>query len=293
VHASEWTVENDCVLVHHHLPPGKFLLRLVGLPDVGAATFSDVVEVNLASGESLEFRLPLKRAMAFHGQLDATVPRPVSNGLVVVNVCTSIENCSLPMQWRAEAVVMADGSFELESLPSGEVELIASCDGFVSTNPPADERSRHARLPQRFPTGLGVIAMEIAAAARVRVLDRSGQPIVGAQIVFQPNVQWGDRSSGHFDSGGFSTANMLRSPPGDWRKRLAEPGRRARFHGVTDERGTVTIVNLPAGEQRYHVHAPGFEVEQSGDFGFPGLLKASLISGRIQDLRVVMDRASQ
>ncbi len=289
VHASEWSAENEHALVNHHVPPGKFLLRLACLPEEGIASFSELVELNAESGAPLEVSLPLQPGVRFSGTLDASVPRPVLQGHVVVSVNPIREGAVRAWPWRAEATVHADGSFVFESLPPGEVELLAYCDGFVSRNSPAPPTSQ-VRTPQSFPAAPAVVAMEPAATVRGRVIDRAGQPIPGGTNRLSTQCAVGRRSSGLFASFGCSTADALRLAPAEWQKRLKAPRGLARFQGATDERGAFTIANLPSGDQMYHVAAAGFEVEQSDDFGIPGLLKAHLASGRIQDLCVVMDK---
>jgi hypothetical protein len=135
--AEFWVRPQPGVILTRRLATGSHTVRAVGLDADGAAWFSDVVPIVAATGETNELVAPLKRGVTVRGQLDSSVPRPVKQGRVVAHVWPPASDAKqYPPQWHAWAAVRDDGSFEIKSLPEGELEIVALCDGFVSTNGP-------------------------------------------------------------------------------------------------------------------------------------------------------------
>ena len=81
-----WIRPEPGVLVTHRLAPGVQTVRAVQVETNGAVWFSDVQSITAVSGQTNELVVDLKRGVSVHGQLDATVPRPVRNGRVVAHV---------------------------------------------------------------------------------------------------------------------------------------------------------------------------------------------------------------
>ena len=76
--------------------------------------------------------------------------------------------------------MQADGTFGFNSLPEGELEIVALADGFVSTNGPGQA---HMRYPQKHRLGTndlgGVAASGLAVVGRQLIADIE---IVGQQV---------------------------------------------------------------------------------------------------------------
>jgi protocatechuate 3,4-dioxygenase beta subunit len=271
-----WTHEEGGGVVNRLIPPGRHYLRLVSFPE----RFSEVVKLNVRSGDAREFRLDLKPGISFTGNLDASVPRPVLNGRVDANVLTLAEDADEPMQWHVWTEVRPDGSFAFEALPGGKVEITLLCDGFVS---------KSGGTPQAFNQGAPVVvAMEPAASLRLKVTDDDGKPLAGARATMYPNVTWAGRYSGLFAGGQLSTAEILRLDSETRRERQLGGGQGLRFHSTTDESGEAIITNPPAGKQRFHLQCKGYEMQNCAMI--PGLHGVELAPGELKEIAVVLRR---
>jgi hypothetical protein len=260
--------------VNRLIPPARHFIRLVAFP----GRFSEVVEFEARSGETREFRLDLKPGRAFTGTLDETVPRPVQNGRVDVNVLTAPAGESEPMQWHVWTEVRADGSFAFDALPGGPVEVTAICDGFVS-------KSGHT--PQVFEPGAPVVvAMEPAASLRLKVTDTAGKPLADARAFASPNVTWAGRYGTLFAGGQLSTPDLLRLDSETRRERQRSLGLGPRFQATTGESGEAVIANLPAGKQRFHLHCKGYQSENIA--AMPVLREVELAPGEVKELAVTL-----
>src|SRR5207244_11842870 len=87
------------------------------------------------AGETTAISLELKRGAAVRGRLDESVPRPVVNGRVIATVFPiGFSPEKNPPQWHTWTVARPDGRFEFASLPAGDLEIAAICQGFISAN---------------------------------------------------------------------------------------------------------------------------------------------------------------
>ena len=132
-----WSRPELGVIVTRQLRAGPQKLRAIQFDSNGTVWFSDIISVTTVTGQANELLVDLKPGVAVHGRLDVTVPRPVTNGRVVVHVWPrGLKAQDSPPDWHAFTSVREDGSFDISSLPAGDLELVALCDGFVSTNGP-------------------------------------------------------------------------------------------------------------------------------------------------------------
>src|SRR5207247_333698 len=119
-----------------------------------------------------------------------------------------------PPQWHAWATVHEDGSFAIHSLPAGDLEILALCDGFVSTNGPGQF---HMRYPQRHLLGTNdlaiTIGMEPNARLEVTVTDDNSRPLKEARVVTWPNARYGEWSAVILMSDRYHTSDWLQSQP--------------------------------------------------------------------------------
>ena len=132
-----------------------------------------------------------------HGQLDLSMPRPVKNGRVVAHVWPAgLNPGDSPPQWHAWSPVSQDGRFVFGPLPDGDLELVALCAGYISTNGPGQSGMRY---PQKFlleTNDLTVtLGMEPTARLEVEVLDDHNRPLKGAQVMTWPNVRYGESAA--------------------------------------------------------------------------------------------------
>ena len=286
-----WVREEPGALSSTRVPPGSHTLRVACFPAEGAARFSDAANLQVAAGQVLELRLALKAGKRFAGKLDESVPRPVLDGHVDLNVVAGGGNADHPLDWRAHTDIAPDGSFVFESLPQGPVQLIAFCDGYVSKSPDA-VAGWPSRKPHTFESppgaGIAVVAMEPAATVRVHVADEKGRPVAGARAHLNPNVTWAGRQSGIFGIA-FATEEVLRMGAEARRKGWSARGRGHRFLGLTDELGAVIIPNVPAGKQTLLVITKGYEpaFTSSHESGM-SRQEIKLSPGEVRDVRVIV-----
>ncbi|HEY3898420.1 MAG TPA: carboxypeptidase regulatory-like domain-containing protein [Chthoniobacter sp.] len=287
-----WIRESDGSLRNQQIPPGRASLRLVCFPDGDETHFSDVVEFDAEPGKPIDLRLTLRRGRRLAGVLDETVVRPVLRGTVEVSVRAG--NTAGNVSWHARAPIQSNGSFVFASLPSGTVELIALCDGYVSKNGSA-ERPISPRIPQQFREDAEplLVQMEPTASVRVRVRDRAGRPRSGTHIHFWPNAIWGGRSARIF-AAGLSTEELLRSEPQTRQEQMMNLPGADRFHGVTDPDGESMIPSLPSGKLHFGVIDKGYEMECRGKNAIrPGRGEIELTPGEVRTLTVTMNRVER
>jgi hypothetical protein len=289
----DWTMESGGLLVNHRIPPGQMRLRLACFPVGSGAHFSDVVEFMAEAGQPWECRLKLRPGSQFRGKLDDSVPRPVREGRVHVRVSDSLPDAAELLWWQGWADVQSDGTFVFDSLPAGEVELIALCDDFASQDPVID-RPHSARRPQRFPldphAGPVVVAMEPTGTVYVNMMDTEGEPLPGAQVCFYPNVLWAGRYSGLFAGAESKTEDLLRLDATRRAERLRTIGMSPRFHGVADQHGSATVPNLPAGKSHFTAFCQGYEMESSDGWGRG---EVELRPGEARNVTVTMHKSER
>ena len=147
--------------------------------------------ITAVSGQTNEVVVDLKRGATLHGQLDAGVPRPVRNGRVIAHVWPQGHKPEdSPPQWHAWSAIREDGSFDISSLPEGDLEVVALCNGFVNTNGPGKYKFIY---PQKYVLGTNDLAitvgMEPTARLEVHVTDDQGKLLAGAHVSAWPNVR--------------------------------------------------------------------------------------------------------
>jgi beta-lactamase regulating signal transducer with metallopeptidase domain len=243
------------------------LLRVAEFPEKGPLLFSDLVDLKKHVEDPITLDLALKPGVRVEGKLDAQVPRPIRNGRVVAGIQTGHNDYGNKWEWEATATIAADGTFVFESLPPDEnLQLIALCDGWVSTSPTRAEVMKYAEANQfgvdyRGPMN-GVVSphlyrlkgavlqpvlpMRRAANCEVHVADEANKPLAGAQVDFNPNQKWLNGPATYVGAGadyatvmrgqlasGVHTANPNFDHFGE------------RFRVQTDVRGVALVQNLP------------------------------------------------
>ena len=257
-----WQREPSGEVVTYKHETGSHSLRMIGRNEGGGLMFSDIINTTIEAGKTNHIQVTLKEGHTVRGKLDAHVSRPVVNGVVVVNINPPAANDgNYPLMWHSWAKVESDGTFEVSSLPPGELEIIALCSGFVSKSAPGG--ARPFGVPQKYDLEDEeldiVVEMEPTAYLEVTVLDENEEPIEGAQVYTSPNVRWGDRFSTIFGGDCYHTMDRLMSLDAPERdKNLAK---QRGFAGVTDTSGLAVLSNVP-------VHTTSFGVEHT-DYVLP------------------------
>ena len=252
-----WIRPEPEVILTRRLAAGGQTVRAVLLNSDGVGWFSDVVAITAIAGQTNELTLNLKRGVALRGQLDGGVPRPVKNGRVVAHVWPpDVKPEKNPPQWHAWADVKEDGSFSINSLPEGVLEIVALCDGFVSTNGPGQFKMRY---PQKHSLGTNdldvAVGMEPTARLEVKITDANGRALPEARVMTWPNVRYGEWSAVILASDCYNTADFLigkESRKNWWERQVSD------FAGVSDANGLAVLANLPPEVNQLNVEHPQF-----------------------------------
>jgi len=211
----------------------------------GKKYYSDVEMLELEAGMNHQIELPLYPALSLKGTLNPSVPRPIKNGQVQINMINATrEGQDGESDWTAVSVhrksaadVNADGSFLFSQLPRGYGEIIAICDGFISRIDRSKSRSyfqnQHFNLQSDGQEI--VVEMEPTATFSGKVVNAEGQNIGGAKVIFSPNVFWGNFISNIF---------MERE-----------------YSATTDDKGEFSVTNLPGrGGLSYNLQSENYEL---------------------------------
>ncbi|MEZ6100506.1 MAG: hypothetical protein R3E01_16175 [Pirellulaceae bacterium] len=261
--SDRWTLADSGILVSRVMDIERANLRLVHLPDDGPALFSDLIMLFRPEGSRAFLKdIQLRPGTRVAGKLSDNVPRPIANGKVIASIVAgqSLDESHAwesRWQWSDVATIEADGTFEIDSLPQGDVvQVIALCDGWLSRSPTQDEIARvvdwsDASLiasftqPQLFPLSGNmiepIVAMEPTATLELLVLAPNGDPLEGAEVGMSPNHAT-FRGGSTILGSGFRAREMLTLPREELIQRWRATGNR--FHGVTDSKGKTTIHNL-------------------------------------------------
>lgn len=145
-------------------------------------------EVGEVGWETLH--LELHPPIAFVGELDASVPRPVVDGhVMLVLTAGGVSGGGPSLSQRFEADVQPDGSFVLPDLRPGTGRIFALCRGWSSKREDLDRGRptlQRAEVPQV--DAPHVVRMERTGTLEVTVLGPSGAPVEGATVNASPNV---------------------------------------------------------------------------------------------------------
>lgn len=276
------------------IPAGEDLIRLVYLPDDGPPVFSNVVPLSFIEGERVALMFDMERSVSVEGELSDDVPRPVKNGRVVAEVIVDKEDIG-DVSWRVWAKVKEDGSFTLDGLPRGDLQVIAICDDFMaeSGEPPEfvseDERrqSDSRPRPQVFKLADDVtpitVEMTQTGGARFRVLHR-GEPVEGAKVSLWPNVKWWGGGSQFYAEPLIGSIKMIKDPE---QARIAAENFEL-FSATTNEDGTAFIKSLPPGGQSYNIQHDTLEMPISEEYSMFRYDDINVTAGEITDVTVSM-----
>jgi hypothetical protein len=252
-----WTRPKDGALLTKRLAAGPHSVRAIRFAPNGAAWFSDVTNITAALGETNELVMELKPGVTVHGRLDSEVPRPVRDGRVVMHVWPKgLEPSGNPPQWHGWSSIRPDGSFEITSLPEGDLEVVALCAGFISTNGPGRQGTR---APQKYVLGTNdlsiTVGMKPTARLEVQVQDADGKPLAGAKVQTWPNVTYGQWSSTIFAGDLYKTSDeFLRNTnlPLLFSVTVRD------FEATSDSSGLALLPNLPPEVGEFAVEHPQY-----------------------------------
>jgi hypothetical protein len=251
--------------------------------------------------DSHELMLELKPGLRVDGRVDAQVARPIKDGWVQLSVHDDEANTQdlprfLPKTagntgfWWSYRPISSDGSFVFESVPIGELKVIAYGDGFVSTNgaveesplPPGVRVSQPARrvtrgVPQSFVAVQPVTTIEVLTegTATLKVVAKHGRkPVPGARVSVSPNVI--QMPTGSRLYGG-------RAPSSEEPFREIAPLPEPTYSAVTDKMGIALLRNVPAFTSSLMVVHPDYERRL-----LQNSVKLALSTGETEELEVAL-----
>ncbi|HEY3862657.1 MAG TPA: M56 family metallopeptidase [Verrucomicrobiae bacterium] len=189
-------------LAFDELSPGDHLLQLMGRLPSGEIVYSDTVAFTAAPGLPCSLNLEMKPGIRVEGRLDESVPRPVKNGRVLIQVrpkefpasaspngrAKIIEKYGEPFFWRTYRVIHEDGTFVFESVPPGELDVTALCDGFASRGVGQPNFGLPQAFALRAPVTEITVRTERTATLDFTATTRRGQPIEGVSVSLNPNA---------------------------------------------------------------------------------------------------------
>jgi len=256
----DWRKTDNGVYEFHKLSPGGHMVQLMGRLPTGEIVYSEAFAFTAEKGKPCQFALEMRPGIRLEGRVDDKVPRPVTNGRVMMDVRPKEYPALLVIEdfynldekyggryfWHSYRPISEDGSFVFESIPPGEVDVIVLGDGFVSkSSGPLQNRANGTlqkgavmAIPQPFPLVAPVTKIEVTteptATLEFTATTRAGKPIDGVWVGMFPSVF---RMRGMFGWAKNSSEEPYREIP-----HLSEPV----FGGKTDQDGKLVIKNLPS-----------------------------------------------
>ena len=285
-----WVRPERNVLVTRRLGSGPHTVRAILLGTNGSAWFSDTITITGTTGQTNELALDFKPGVMVHGQLDLSMPRPVKNGRVVAHVWPAgLKADDSPPQWHAWSPVSQDGRFVFGPLPEGDLELVALCAGYISTNGLGQSTMRS---PQKFSLGTNdltvTLGMEPTARLEVEVLDDHNRPLKGALVMTWPNVRYGEWMAVILAADCYNYADNFLKPT---RSQVLGWQTVADFQGETGSNGVAVLANLPATTSEFAVQHPQFDLPAVADSvgGKRRQASLSLVAGQTNHVTVRLE----
>ena len=252
-----WRKSADGFLVNRRIPAGDHSLRLVHRASNSNLFFSRITQFTGTPGQTNELRLELTPGLPLSGKLGEEVPRPVKRGRVIVEIWLAGAKPGVDsLRWHSWAPVDTNGTFNFQCLPSGQMEVVALSDGFISKNgPPRSSYGRDIRLPQIFDFDGGeqalTVPMEPTAICEILVLDTQNHPVKDATVGFGPNIVWGGFGTRIFGS------DLWNAEPD---VQALAPGLVESYRGRSDAAGIAVVSNLPPPVTELELRHPQFEL---------------------------------
>lgn len=300
LHLQDWQKKDNGVFTIDKLSSGGHLLQLMGRLPSGEIVYSDTVAFDADSGQAYTFNLEMKPGIRIEGRIDDSVPRPVSNGRVVISIrppqfpaWTNFDEVDPVFKkypnvqfWKTCRPIAEDGTFVFESVPPGGLDIIVIGDGFASQNGGefvSWSKVNHSfSVPQAFPLVAPVTKIEVAteptATLELTAKTSDGRPIEGASVYLSPNVI---RINGIF---------------GQLRKSSEEPFRTMTplpdipYSAKTDENGVAIVRNLPARTGGLDIDDPQFQVQLQQPNGWRDRhVRTTFVAGQTNRMELTLE----
>lgn len=253
-----WADGNDGTRRSRSIKDGTWQSMLVKLQQEGPTLFSNVVPLRVRPTQSVRLRnIPMRPGARVRGRLSEDVPRPAAGYVVATSIPLPAQdsyNENEPsLAWHDWSEVAADGSFEFESLPpSGELQLLAICEGWISSTTADDPLAGRLVVGQIFKIEdeehSFVVKMERTGTLEVSVETEDGKPFTAGQIGTSPNQHYlkgGNTLLGQRFRSMLQIQNQLLPP--DARIPLVAEQRQFPYIREVGPDGTVTLKGIPVG----------------------------------------------
>jgi beta-lactamase regulating signal transducer with metallopeptidase domain/parvulin-like peptidyl-prolyl isomerase len=241
---------------------------VVHVPEQGPAMFSEPVDLKQVAAEKVSLTLAMRDAVRVEGRLDRTIDVPIQNARVVGLSVLGVPDKGI-WAWSSAAEVRDDGTFVIESVPPDmTLQLVGLCDGWITRSTTREEfkdYAWHDGFWSRYPavddrttsliprlyyvqnrTVKLVLPMERTGSCEVAVVDDEQNPIEGASVIFNPNVQWFNWGSNIVGTGSDAMAyHRQRLATGKDPRGEYSPISAGTFMSRTDARGLATVRGLP------------------------------------------------
>ena len=281
--------------INRRVEPGLRRVRAIQFDPGGKTWFSTVISLTAIQAQTNELTVELKPGWTIRGTLDGQVPRPVAHGRVIAQVSPAgTTGADATPVWHDWAEIRPNGSFELGTFPYGDLEIVALCDGFVTTNGPGKFPS--FRYPHKYESVTNnlrlTLGMEQTGCLQVTLLHDNAQPVSDGVVSTWPNIRYGEWSATVLGSDCYRTADRLLAEPKEkswWTFNV--PG----LSGTTDAAGLVFLYNLPAEVKAISVTHPRFVVPAVGNTSMGKQREASvtITPGQTNHLTVTLEPKEQ
>lgn len=245
----------------------------------GPTLFSNLLPLRVGPSQTVRFRnIPMRPGTKVHGKFAENVPRPVKGYVVATSVPSpaknSWEETEPSLLWHDWVEVTPEGTFEFESLPrSGELQLIAICEGWISSTVSDEPVAAALVAGQVFPIELDehsfVVEMEPTGTLEVALVSEDGKPFTEGRVGSSPNQHYlkgGNTSLGQRYRSVHRIGNQLLPPDA----RTAYPYDELQLPYIREvgPDGMATLKGLPIGRPEYLFFShPGFVLKGGGQHG--------------------------
>jgi beta-lactamase regulating signal transducer with metallopeptidase domain len=278
---ADWEKRPDGQMMNTKVEPGDRVLQLMGKRDNGEIAFSAGRVVHVEREKTTREVVEMVPGIRVEGRIDASIPRPITNGVVFIGVrppqfpvkeivqeyYAAAEKYGYMYFWHTWRPINADGTFVFEAVPPGEADMTAVGDGFVSKSE-GDFRNRMPDgsiekqsamehgfvVPQAFAltaprTSINLLA-EPSATLEATVKTRGGKPVEDAAVYLNPNII-------RLPGGLFGIMRGSSEAP----YKVLDPLPLARFSAKTDKDGKATIRNFPGMGELLFLEHPDYQLE--------------------------------
>lgn len=260
--------------------PGMWQTLLVKPQPDGRTLFSGVLPLRVRENQLVSIRnVRLTPGAEVRGQLAAEVPRPVTQGFAIL--------CALPkpdgdswaedspsITWNDYVPIAEDGSFHFASVPkSGELQIIAVCDGWVSkTTIPEAQSFVMGQLFAVQESSVTInVEMERTGSLELTFIKPDGQPLESGSVGSSPNQRYykgGSTLLGQRYRSLAMVENLLLPINERMNNWFENPSKDFPYLNQSVENGRTTLRGLPVGKRaRVHLAHAEYRIAGQDDFG--------------------------